>query len=276
MARRSSPTKSRRTIAVLILISVTVLTIDARSSGPIRQVRSAAQEVFSPVRTVADKVFSPFRSVWHGAFRYDDVKRENDRLRAENEKLKGDAALGKAAGDKLDALQKATSLPYLTKYKKVAAEVVYGPASNYDDTFIVAKGSNDGINLGDPAVTGSGLIGRVIEVSASTSVVRRVTDRHFGVGARVVPATNGLIVGTGDGGVLQLTNVLLDVKVNVGDLVETSGAAGSGLPAGIPIGVVAKVRNKSGSGFLEVDVTPSAAVGDVVFVTIMALKATVS
>ena len=100
MARRSSPTKSRRTIAILMLISVTVLTIDARSSAPIRKVRSVALDVFSPVRSVADKVFSPFRSVWHGAFRYDDLKKDNDRLRAENEQLKGDAALGKAAGDK--------------------------------------------------------------------------------------------------------------------------------------------------------------------------------
>ncbi len=272
MRRRTSSNTSRRTITILILISVTVLTIDARSSGPIRAIRSVALDIFSPVRSASDKVFSPFRSAWHGAFKYDDVKRDNDKLKAEVERLKGDAANGKVAIGKLDALQKATSLPFLSQYKRIAAEVVYGPSSNYDDTFQIAKGTNDGVTLGDPVVTGAGMVGRVIQVASGHCVVRRLTDQRTGIGARAVPAFNGVLEGAGAGQPLRFTGITLGTKIVVGVTVETSGATGSDLPAGIPIGVVSKVKNKSGSGYLEIEVTPFASLDELVYVTVIATK----
>ena len=89
MALSSRGGRSRFTLALLILTSLTVLTLDFRGSSAIHSVRNAASTVFSPVRDAAGTVFSPFTSAWNGVFHYGDVKKENERLRAELDQLQG-------------------------------------------------------------------------------------------------------------------------------------------------------------------------------------------
>lgn len=272
MARPSNPLQSRRAIIILVLISITIITIDARASGPVRAVRRVALDVVSPVRSAADTVFSPLRSAWNGTFKYSNLKTENARLRAENDKLRGDAAKGAAADAQYQQLLKDTKLGFLNQYSTVASEVVADALSNYDETFQINKGSNEGVREGDPVVTGAGLVGRVIRVGSENSIVRLITDPKFGVGARVVPAMNGVIKGRGQGQPLALASIADDMKVAVGDLVESSGAKGSGLPGGIPIGKVSKVTSSAASGFQDILVTPLPTLGRLQFVSVILLQ----
>src|SRR5919198_415938 len=45
------------------------------------------------------------------------------------------------------------------------------------------KGSSDGVEVNDPVVNGEGLVGKVLSVSGSSSVVMLLTDQDFGVSA---------------------------------------------------------------------------------------------
>ena len=81
--------RSRFTLALLILTSLTLLTLDFRGSSAIQSLRSGASTVFSPVRDAAGSAFSPFTSAWNGLFHYGDVKKENDRLQAELDQVRG-------------------------------------------------------------------------------------------------------------------------------------------------------------------------------------------
>ena len=81
--------RSRFTLVLLILTSITLLTLDFRGFGPIDSARSAALSVFAPVGDAATSVFRPVGNLWHGAFEYDDLKRENDDLQAQLLDLQG-------------------------------------------------------------------------------------------------------------------------------------------------------------------------------------------
>src|SRR4051812_8443097 len=111
LSRRTS--RSRFTLVLLVLTSITVLTLDFRGSSVIRELRGAANTVFSPFRSASDTVFGPVGDAWNGAFRYDDVSRENDRLRQELADAKAAAATGEQATKELDELRRNSQLPIL-------------------------------------------------------------------------------------------------------------------------------------------------------------------
>ena len=80
---RGAAAVTRFTLVLLILTSITLLTLDFRGFGPIDSVRSAVLDgVRARSATSPATRFRPVGNVWNGAFDYDDLKRENEALRA--------------------------------------------------------------------------------------------------------------------------------------------------------------------------------------------------
>ena len=73
--------RSRLTIALLVLSSLTLLTLDFRDAAIVQSARRSAATVFSPLRGAAETVSSPFTTAWRGVADYGDLEDENDELR---------------------------------------------------------------------------------------------------------------------------------------------------------------------------------------------------
>ena len=236
ISRRSG--RSRWTLALLVLTSVTVLTLDFRGSGTVDGIRSGAGAVFDPVRNAATATFRPFAHVWNGIFDYGDLKDENDKLKAQIAELKG-AQVGQAdAQEQLEAIAATEGLPITAQIPTVLARVVGGPSSNFEHTVELSKGSREGLREGMPVVTGAGLVGRILQVTPTRSRVQLVTDPGFDMGIRLVSSgTVGIAHGRGDG--QQLAAEVLDPKLTIPDdePVTTSEFARSIFPPDIPLGV---------------------------------------
>src|SRR3954468_5791339 len=128
LSRRTG--RSRFTLVLLVLTSVTVLTLDFRGSSVITQLRGVATTVFSPFRSATDTVFGPVGDAWNGAFSYDDVRRENERLRRELADAKAAAASGEQATNELEEQRRNNGLPVLSEIPNVSADVISsGPAT---------------------------------------------------------------------------------------------------------------------------------------------------
>ena len=125
LSRRSG--RSRFTLALLILTSLTVLTLDFRGSSAIHSVRNAASSAFSPVRDSAGNVFSPVSNAWNGLFHYGNLKKENERLRSQLEGAQGQAAQNVDAKKQLDELTALEGIVQFTQLPSVTSEVVAGP-----------------------------------------------------------------------------------------------------------------------------------------------------
>ena len=269
LSRRSG--RSRFTLALLILTSVTVLTLDFRGSSAIHSVRNSASSAFSPVRDAAGRVFSPVSNAWKGLFHYGDVTKENERLRAQLEDAQGQAAQGADAKKQLEELSSVEGIVQFTQLPSVTSEVISGPLTNFEHTLEIDRGSSKGIKVGMPVVTGAGLIGRVVDVQGNRSVIKLLTDPDIVAGIRLASSgETGLLHGQGDGKPLVI-DAGIEPKVNVpmDEMVLTSGEDRATFPGAIPIGRVSKAELADGQLTQVLTVTPLADLGRLTFVKVL-------
>jgi rod shape-determining protein MreC len=224
---------------VLVLASITLVTLDQRGGGLIPGVRGKARDLFSPVQTAAHDVTSPITDFFQGVFDYSQLRSDNSRLRNQIAQLRAqqieDQFLQQENKDLTDQLK----LDFVGDIPTVASRVIGGASSNFELTIVVDRGSASGVLTGMPVVAGSGLVGRVIEVSARQSTVLLITDASMGVGVQFSPS-QAVGVADGQGAGRPLSVILVDPSLDtpVGTVAVTSGLAGSPYPRGIPVGKV--------------------------------------
>jgi rod shape-determining protein MreC len=111
-------------------------------------------------------------------------------------------------------------------------------------SFIIDKGSEDGIELYDPVVTGSGLVGIISEVAETYSTVTTILSPNISVGAvDAMSNDTGVVQGNASQSVDGLTRLIYLDKENtlkVGDTITCSGSSGT-FPKGFLIGTVTEV-----------------------------------
>lgn len=256
--RRSSSRspRSRFTLGLLLLTAITLLVLDLPGTGPLRPVRNVIVGAFEPVRSAGDSLFSPIANGWKGAFGYDELKEENDRLRDELAEREGDEAevarlqaeveeLKKIAGVKIEGVQTRT------------AQIVSGPINSFDRTVEIDQGSGDGVKKGQAVVTsGNAVLGRIDEVRGGRSRVELITEPSFEIGIRLEDGTLGVISGQGKDRPLVVDAV--DANVKEGDFVYTSGIDESAFPKDLKVGEVSKVGQSTSGASRTLEVEPLA------------------
>jgi rod shape-determining protein MreC len=265
------PSGSRTRIAVLVLASITLLTVGLRDAPVVRNVREGAATVVSPVEGAADAVTRPFRNAWHGVTDYEDLRDENERLRAQVTDDDAGAVRATDAEQQLAELSAALDLPYAGDVPTVAARVVSGPRSNFSHAIEIDKGTDDGLAVGMPVVTGAGLVGRISQASGSQASVELLTDPDFRVGVRLADSGQlGTARGRGrDEPMTVDTAIDADAEVAEGTGLVTSGVDRSAYPAGIPVGKVTSTRQGSGGLALDLVIEPLADIDNLSYVSVM-------
>ncbi len=263
--------RSRLTLALLVLTSLALLTLDFRDSAIVSTARRGADTAFSPLRGAAETVSEPFTNAWHGITGYGDLKSENEALRARLDALRGRGVQDKDAAAQLAALLGQLNIQWVGDIPTATARVVAGPGSNFSHTIEISKGSRDGLKMGMPVVTGAGLVGKLVQVTAQRATVQLITDPDFAVGVRLVPdGAPGTARGTGAGENLVVdTGLEASAKVAKGTALTTSGADRSAFPGFIPVGTVLRARKGSGGLTLDLVVEPLANTEKLAFVTVL-------
>jgi len=265
--------RARITISLLLLSAVLLLTLDSRGSGPVQSARSAVLSVLSPLGSAASTVVSPFRDAWNSAFDQGDLKKENETLREENDRLKGDVTANSIAKEQLQQLLQLVGIPFVGDTPVVHTRVVSGAVGNFGDRLEIDKGSNAGIERNMPVVTGEGLIGKVIEVSENRSVVSLLSSGTYRVGFSVVgTAAIGIAQGSGGDGSLRGTNIDSRQAVTVGAITATSGLAGSPFPPNLPIGTVTAIRTNEAALESTVDISMFANLNNLIYADVVLWK----
>ncbi len=111
-------------------------------------------------------------------------------------------------------------------------------------TFVIDKGSKDGISLYDPVVTAEGLVGTIIEVASTYSTVRTILSTELSIGGLCVESRDtGIVEGNlayAEKGQCKMIYIDKENKIKKGDLIITSGNSGQ-FPQGYVIGNVSEV-----------------------------------
>jgi rod shape-determining protein MreC len=239
---------------LLVLSGVTLLTLDFRGFGPLKSAQSAARGFLAPIRDGAQTVTRPVTNAGRGLVDYGQVKEENERLRQELDTLKGLNLQSEVDTETLKRLLAQHDIAYLQSSPRVTARVVAGSVGNFDEFSVeIDKGSNHGLLVDMPVVTGAGLVGRLVQVDAARSRVQLITAPQFAVGVRVGQEVL-LARGTGLGNPLRAqSNIPIDAPIEVGDIALTHGQDRSRFPPDIPVGRVRSVDRSSGSVVLQIE-----------------------
>jgi rod shape-determining protein MreC len=154
----------------------------------------------------------------------------------------------------------------------VLARVVGQPLTNFDDTVQLDQGSDAGIAVGMPVVTGAGLVGRVVATTGGRSTVQLITDPTFEFGVRLATSQQvGLGHGTGEGLPLvidQSIEVSLSDQIPDDEVVTTAGQR-SAFPPDIPIGRIIGIENAADQLSLVLTVDPLADLDNLAYVRVL-------
>lgn len=133
-----------------------------------------------------------------------------------------------------------------TDYPKIAARIISKDPGNWYDTFMINRGSNDGIRVDNNVIAGKGLVGIVTEVGSNWATVRSIIDDSSNVSAMTV-STDDICVVEGDlelidEGKLRFSQLYDRAdKVSVGERIVTSNISDKYVE-GLFIGYVSEIE----------------------------------
>lgn len=215
-------------------------------------------ERFSGIKTFAGNVISPMQrginSVGRGISDRLQAFQSVKKLRAENEELKKKIELLTATNQQLtqdkyelDGLRQLYELDAkYTDYEKVAARVIASDTNNWFYSFIVDKGTDDGIVTGMNVMAGNGLVGIISETGKNWSRVRSVIDDNCNVSGMSIETQDTCIV-SGDlklmkeHGVIRVEMISMDASFQEDSEIVTSHISDKYLQ-GILIGYIQNIE----------------------------------
>ena len=227
---------------VAVLLAVALLLAGRREALAASTYAPARNGVAMALAPVSGALEAPVR--WTGAAiayveGYVFAIGENRRLKRRIAELEGyrDAAIAlKNVNDRYEALLKLRTEPPIPMVTGRTIVDARGPFSN---ARLVDTGSAGGVEVGDPAMSEHGVVGRIVGVTPSVSRLLMVTD----VDSRtpvLADRTDGRAILTGDGSAYpRLEYVRGRDPVKIGDTILTSGDGGV-FPRGLPVGVAVK------------------------------------
>ena len=232
-----------RPLIVLCLVSILLLTFYIREgeSGPIHSVRGAVSVVTTPVRVLGSLVATPFNVAGNVMGNLTASQETLSELREQNAELTAQVAElseSKKTSERLESLLNLQSTYSLTS---TAARIIGNSSDAWSRAVTIDKGTAAGFSCGMAVCNSGGVIGQIVEVSATTSTVQLITDEGSGVSAMIQSTrAQGMLQGQPDGS-LRLSYVSTESDVKVGDIVITSGIGGV-YPKGLPLGTVSSVE----------------------------------
>ena len=141
------------------------------------------------------------------------------------------------------------------QYDYIAATVIGREISPFMQYIIIDRGTDHGIRYGMPVVTQQGLVGRVEAVIASAARVKLITDSTSIVNVRLKTAElEAQLLGSLTGDVF-LDLIPLDVVIEPGDVILTSGLGGN-YPPNVFVGQVLSTQRQDNALFLTASVQP--------------------
>ena len=107
-------------------------------------------------------------------------------------------------------------------------------------------GSNYNIQKNSPVLTPFGIIGKIVSVGKTNSVVQLISDPNFRVGVRFLPSGVVGILRWHHNNYCEVREVGINANINVGDRVISSGLSDI-FPPELPVGKVIYVKNDKNS-----------------------------
>jgi rod shape-determining protein MreC len=248
-------------IRLLILSLAALLLMALQLTGRLKPIQSAITQLTSPAQTSASGVaenvnqtFSFLTELRTLRQRAAELEQINANLLVENFRLREVERENQQLREMLNFAETRPGLEL--RGAQIVARVIGQESNNFLDYIMLDLGARHGVDVGMPVVTPQGLVGRISEVTDTTSKVLLITDPSSAVNAILQNSrVNGVVRGD-PSGTLVMDYIPQGVLFSVGEIVLTSGLGGN-FPKGIPIGQVVDIKQRDIDVFQRAIVQPT-------------------
>lgn len=191
-----------------------------------------------------------------------ELQKENEALRQENEEL---SVTNNALLQEKHELTELRNLYQLDQtyadFPKTGCRIIAKENGSWYHSFVIDKGSEDGLSMDMNVLADGGLVGRITYIGRHWSRVQAVIDDNSNVSATVLSSQKNLIVSGNltlyEEGTIRFSELAdPDDLVKVGDSVVTSNISDKYLP-GILIGYISEIQTDSNNLTKSGRITPA-------------------
>jgi rod shape-determining protein MreC len=221
VAIRQRSRSARLLVASLVAASLAIITIDYRGGpeGPLAGVGRLVNSAISPLQRAASNVTQPVANFFSDLADLPSLSSRNDELVDRLRDIETMEQVNEQLRQENETLQDLLGLAAISPRPIAARVIARSSPSNFEWGITIDVGSDDGVLVDLPVVTGDAngprLVGRVIAVTPNSSTVQLLIDRDFAV-AGVLSASRewGMVEGRGQD---DLEMVLIDADTEISE-----------------------------------------------------------
>jgi rod shape-determining protein MreC len=276
------PRSTRLLVVVLVSLSLVIITVDYRQgdAGPLAVAGRAVRSALAPLQEAVTSITRPIGDFFSGLVHLPSLQRENEELRRQLEDANTKATDYRKLQEQLAELYALLDLKQTLDPAAVPAVVIANGVSNFEWSITIDKGSDDGIAVDMPVVTGdedsARLVGHVTAVTSGSATVQLIIDRQSSVyGELSGSGEAGLVTGQGDQDlVMDLIEPGTEIDLTAGPVdvfTQSYRVAGEeGLyPPNLLIGEVSRVFEGTNQLQTSVSVRPAVNFASLTFVLVL-------
>ena len=241
--------KNRNTLIILTIVCISAIALTASDVVSVSPIKEAAAVLVVPFQKGINSIGRWFVDLSDGMKSSQELSGRIDELEEQIAQLEEENTILAQEQQELERLRELydTDVSY-SQYSKVAANVISKDPGNWYSSFVIDKGSNDGIEIDMNVIASGGLVGLVTEVGSNWAVVRSIMDDSSSVSAMTVTTEDTCIVSGDltliDEGRLYFDQMNTQESVVEGEQVVTSHISDKYLP-GILIGTIYEINEDS-------------------------------
>lgn len=241
--------KSKHLLVLMTFLCISAILLTFTQVVSVSPLREAASRVIVPFQNGINQVGTWMSGKLEGFQDVEELAAQNKELEQRVAELTEENTRLAQNQEELARLQELYQLDQsYSEYDKVAAQVISKDPGNWYDTFVINKGSADGIEKDMNVIAGGGLVGLVAEVETNCATVRSIIDDSSSVSAMTASTSDTCIVSGDlrlmDEGKLAFSQMSTENAVAVGEQILTSNISDKYL-RGILIGYVSEVTEDS-------------------------------
>jgi len=239
-------------LILFIGLEITCIVLIARTKNMMQ-----GNDILSSANTVTGYLYNRQNDV----VEYFGLRRMNDSLLSENARLRMQLAeresydtLGSEIVKRTFIDRDTPNIVHYAQYTYYKARVISNSVSAADNYITINRGSKDGIRKNMAVVSGSGVVGRVTNVSAHFATALSILNVKQPVSARLKDGTYSFVFWEKGArpDELFMSDIPQEIRVSVGDSIYTTSYS-TIFPRDLLIGVVYKIerRKKDNTQFLH-------------------------
>lgn len=241
--------KSKHLLVLMTFLCISAILLTFTQVVSVSPLREAASRVIVPFQNGINQIGTWMNGKLEGFQNVEELAAQNKELEQRVAELTEENTRLAQNQEELTRLQELYQLDQsYSEYDKVAAQVISKDPGNWYDTFVINKGSADGIEKDMNVIANGGLVGLVVEVETNCATVRSIIDDSSSVSGMTASTSDTCIVSGDlrlmDEGKLAFSQMSTENAVAVGEQIVTSNISDKYL-RGILIGYVSEVTEDS-------------------------------